>query len=82
MIPRIKSVNARDNYKLDVTFDDGKHVLYDVSDDIKNIPDFADLETHYVLFKNYSLDQSRTCISWSDRIDLASDSIYEHGVEL
>ena len=82
MIPRIKSVNTKGNYKLDVFFDDGKHVLYDVSDDIKNIPDFADLKTQYALFNNFTLDQSRTCITWSDRIDLSSDSIYQYGVEI
>ena len=82
MIPRIKSVNTKDNYKLDVFFDDGKHVLYDVSDDIKNILDFADLKTQYALFNNFTLDQSRTCITWSDRIDLSSDSIYQYGVEM
>ena len=74
--------NTKDNYKLDVFFDDGKHVLYDVSDDIKNIPDFADLKTQYALFNNFTLDQSRTCITWSDRIDLSSDSIYQYGVEI
>lgn len=82
MFPKIKSVIDRNDFKLDVIFDDGKHVLYDVSDDIKNIPDFADLKTQYALFNNFTLDQSRTCITWSDRIDLSSDSIYQYGVEM
>lgn len=30
MIPRIKSIVGRGNYKLEVLFDDGKKVLYDV----------------------------------------------------
>ena len=82
MIPRIKSVNTKGNYKLDVFFDDGKHVLYDVYEDIKQIPDFKPLETLTGLWKNYSLDKSRTCIYWNDRIDLSSDSIYQYGVEI
>ena len=45
MFPKIKSVKDRNDFKLDVIFDDGKHVLYDVYEDIKQIPDFKPLET-------------------------------------
>jgi len=31
------------------------------------------------LWKQFSLDESRTCVYWNDRIDLPSDSIYEYG---
>jgi len=82
MIPRIKSVSEKENYKLEVLFDDGKKVLYDVADDIKTIENFKDLETINGLWKQYSLDESRTCIYWNDYIDLASDSIYEYGKEI
>lgn len=81
MFPKIKSVKDRNDFKLDVIFDDGKHVLYDVYEDIKQIPDFKPLETLTGLWKDYSLDKSRTCIYWNDRIDLSSDSIYQYGVE-
>ena len=40
MIPRIKTIEAKDSYKLEVLFDDDKRVIYDVSDDIKNIESF------------------------------------------
>ena len=33
----------------------------------------------YGLFKQTQLDISRTCVYWNDKIDLASDSIYEYG---
>ncbi len=79
MIPRIKSVTDKDNYNLEVFFDDGKKVLYDVSDDIKSIEAFKDLVTIPGLWKQYSLDESRTCLYWNDYIDLASDTIYEYG---
>jgi len=82
MIPRIKSVSEKENYKLEVLFDDGKKVLYDVADDIKTIENFKDLETINGLWNQYSLDESRTCIYWNDYIDLASDSIYEYGKEI
>ena len=82
MIPRIKSVNDRNDYKLEVLFDDGKRVLYDVKEDINQIPDFKDLIAIDGLSKQFALDESRTCIYWNDRIDLASDSVYEYGKEI
>ena len=82
MIPRIKSVNDRNDNKLEVLFDDGKRVLYDVKEDINQIPDFKDLIAIDGLWKQFALDESRTCIYWNDRIDLASDSVYEYGKEI
>ena len=67
-------------YRLLVTFDDGRTVRYDVLEDIRTIPAFEELETEPGLFENAQLDQSRTCIYWSDQIDLPSDTIYEYGV--
>ena len=69
----------KDNYQLQVTFDDGHTVLYDVMDDIRTVPAFKDLETIYGLFQNAQLDTSRTCIYWNDQIDLPSDTLYEYG---
>ena len=79
MFPRIKKVEVKDELVLLVTFDDDIRVLYDLKDDIKNIKDFEALQTETSLFKNFQIDQSRTCIYWSDRIDLASDTILEYG---
>ena len=79
MIPRIKEIEALDNLVLHVTFDGGEQVLYDVKEDVENIPDFKRLETEPYLFKNFSLDTSRTCVTWTDRIDLPSDTILEYG---
>ena len=81
MIPRIKSFKPTTDYKLLVTFDNGRIVLYDVMDDIRAIPAFRELETEPALFPNAQLDQSRTCIFWNDHIDLPSDTIYEYGIE-
>ena len=82
MIPRIKNIEAKDNFLLLVTFDDNEQVLYDVKDDIKAIADFRLLQTETGLFNNFQLDPSRTCVYWSDRIDLPSDSILEYGKKL
>lgn len=79
MIPRIKSVKPLDNYILQVIFDDGKEVLYDVKEDIDTIDSYSDLRDIYGLFRQVQLDQSGTCVFWNDEIDLPSDVIYEHG---
>ncbi len=79
MIPRIKNISVLDDYVLFVEFDDGYKVLYDVKDDIKDIPSFRALVNIYGLFNQVQLDSSRTCVYWNDEIDLAGDSIYEYG---
>lgn len=82
MIPRIKSIVDKNEYKLEVLFEDGKKVLYDVSEDIREVSAFQDLVTIKGLWKNFLVDESRTCVYWNDRIDLASDSIYEYGKDI
>ncbi len=82
MIPKITSIIDRNEYKLEVHFDDGKQVIYDVSDDIKTIESFKDLINIPGLWEQFSLDQSRTCITWNDYIDIPSDTIYEYGVAI
>lgn len=82
MIPRIKTLKPLENYTLFVVFDDGKSGFYDVAEDINQIPEFEDLKTIYGLFESVQLDESRTCVFWSDMIDLPSDTIYEHLQEI
>jgi len=79
VIPRIKKISAKEDYKLLVTFDDDVTVVYDVQDDINTIPAFRELESSVGLFHNFSLDESRTVVFWNDRIDLPSDTIREYG---
>ena len=79
MIPRIKTLKALDNFLLAVEFDDGHKVIYDVKEDIETLPTFRALLDTYGLFNQVQLDSSRTCVYWSDEIDLASDCIYEYG---
>ena len=82
MIPRIKQYELSDDWKLLVTFDDGFRVCYDVKEDIDTIDDFKSLTTEIGLWSMAQLDSSRTCITWNERIDLPSDTIYEYGVPI
>lgn len=79
MIPRIKSVKPMDNYTLQVVFDDGKNVLYDVKEDMDTLPGYDDLRNIQGLFNQVKVDSSRTCVFWNEDIDLPSDAIYEYG---
>ena len=79
MIPRIKSVKPLENYLLEIVFDDGKEVLYDMNEDIDTLPGYGNLKVVPGIFKQVSLDESRTCVYWTDDIDLPSDILYEYG---
>ena len=82
MIPRIKKLQPKEGFRLLVVFDDGKRVIYDVNSDINDIPSYQDLRTINGLFNSVQLDASRTCVFWTDDIDLPSDIIYEYGESL
>ena len=73
MIPKIKDLQALNDYKLKILFDDGRRVVYDVNDDIEKI---------LGLWNCVQLDQSKTCVFWNDRIDLPSDTLYEYGAPI
>ncbi len=79
MIPRIKILVPVPDFHLQVEFDDGKRVLYDVMEDIRTIESYRDLLTIHGLFDQVRLDESRTCVYWNDEIDLPSDILYEYG---
>jgi len=79
MLPRIRRIEPQDGYRLLVDFDEGERVIYDVGNDIDQIPAFSNLRSVPGLFANARLDSSRTIVEWSDEIDLPSDTIYEYG---
>lgn len=79
MIPRIKSIRAEEEYILNVVFDDGRIVMYDMKEDMEQLPGYSDLKKIKGLFSLVQLDESRTCVYWNDYIDLPSDIIYEYG---
>lgn len=80
MISKISSIKPLPDYKLSVSFDDGKRVIYDVKEDM-TLPGYDLLREVKGLFQQVRLDQSRTCVYWNDEIDLPSDAIYEYGIE-
>lgn len=82
MIKRISTLEPLEGLRLRVRFDDGKTVIYDVAEDVEAIPSYAPLLSEPMLFFQVQLDESRTCVYWSDEIDLPSDVIYEYGHQI
>ena len=81
-IIRIKELEACENYSLRVVFDDGRSVMYDMTEDINTLPGYDLLKTMEGLFRQVQLDPSRTCVYWNEDIALPSDVLYEYGVEV
>lgn len=79
MIPKIKKIQIKGKYFLQVDFYDGKQVIYDLAEDIKQLTGYSDLANIPGLFEKVQLDASKTCVYWNDYIDLPSDIIYEYG---
>ena len=79
MIPRIDTVEVKNNSHLLVKFQSGERVLYDVGDDINTIEEFSVLKTEPHLFAHVQVDESRTCVFWNDFADLPSDTLLEYG---
>ena len=79
MIMRIKDIKPLEDFKLFVTFDDGKSVIYNVKEDMETLPGYNDLENITGLFSHVQIDESRTCVFWTEDIDLPSHAIYEYG---
>ncbi len=78
MIQRIAKLVPLPDYMLAATFDDGRKVVYDVKEDM-GLPGYRLLAEVPGLFQQVQLDESRTCVFWSDEIDLPSHAIYEYG---
>lgn len=79
MIPRIAEIKPEKDYTLDVLFDDGRHVIYDMKDDMNRLPHYDELRDVPGLFELVQMDESRTIVFWNDMIDLPSDTLYEYG---
>lgn len=69
-------------YLLDVTFRDGRHVQYDMSEDIDIIFAYEPLKTTAGLFAQVKVDEEGTRLYWNEEIDLLSDNVYAYGVDV
>lgn len=76
MIHDIVSANYKGEYKIEVTFDDGKKGVVDFSKYIKKggvFDRFKDIN----FFKNFTINQELGVLTWQGEIDVAPETIYD-----
>ncbi len=78
MYPKIKNVDAKDDYFLIVNFDNGVRKKYDFKKNFTN-PTFQDLRDKN-LFRQVKVDSGGYGISWNDELDLSEYELWVNGV--
>ena len=77
MMPKINKATLIGDFKINVSFDDGKVVVYDLMSDIEGTPHFHLLKEQNGLLEQMKVERYRIC--WNDLVDLPSDILYEYG---
>ncbi len=65
------------DYKIDMTFEDGKHGIVDLSEYTKRGGVFANF-THIDYFKKFTIDYGT--LVWDGEVDIAPERLYEKAV--
>ena len=79
MFVRAIDVEFLDGVVLDMTFQDGKVIRYDMSTMFSKYPQLKELLKNRKLFKSGYLDQGGYGVIWNDELDFDAMSIYEDG---
>ena len=79
MFVRAIDVEFLDGVVLDMTFQDGKVIRYDMSTMFSKYPQLKELLKNRKLFKSGYLDQGGYGVIWNDELDFDAMSIYEGG---
>lgn len=77
--PSAIKVKFLEDVKLEVTFQDGKVIQYDMSRMFKKYPQLEELRRNRKLFLSGKLDGLGDGIEWNDDLDFSCPSIYECG---
>lgn len=77
----IKATNVRflQDVVVELTYEDGKVIRYDMSKMFKKYPQLKELKTNRALFEAGHLDPGGYGIVWNDDLDFSTASIYECG---
>ena len=81
MFHKVKFVKPKNNYILEVIFEDKTIKYYDVSLLFDKWPIFQDLKNITGLFEQVKVDDGGYGISWNEEIDLSCNELYENGVK-
>ena len=79
MFVRGTSVKFLEDVTIEMTFQDGKIVRYDMSKMFSKFPQLRELRNNRKLFENGHLDPGGYGIIWNDDLDFEANSIYEDG---
>ena len=74
-----KKIKFLEGVALEVTFQDGKVVRFDMSKMFSKYPQLKELKTNIELFESGHLDPGGFGIIWNDELDFDAMSIYEEG---
>ena len=72
-------VKFLEDVTLEMTFQDGKIVRYDMSKMFSKYPQLKELRENRMLFENGRLDKGGNGVIWNDDLDFDAMSIYEDG---
>ena len=79
MIIRATKVCFLEGVVLEMTYQDGKIVRYDMSKMFSKYPQLKELETNRQLFESGYIDPGGYGVIWNDDLDFDAMSIYEDG---
>lgn len=79
MFVRGTNVKFLEDVTIEMTFQDGKIVRYDMSKMFSKFPQLRELRNNRKLFENGHLDPGGYGIIWNDDLDFEANSIYEDG---
>ncbi len=79
MFHKVKSVNALENFRLNVQFAEGVTKIYDVSQLFEKWSAFRSLKDDLELFKNIQVDVGGYGVIWNDDLDISCDELYANG---
>ena len=82
MFVKARKVKFLDGVKLDVTFQDGKIIRYDMSKQFDKYPQLIELRNNRKLFLNGKIDQVGWAIIWNEDLDFDATSIYFGGEQV
>ena len=69
----------RENYILEIVFENGTKKIYDVASLFEQYPSFLELKNNYELFKQVNVDVGGYGISWNDDIDISCNELWDNG---
>ena len=75
----VKRVKPLDDFKLDLTFSDGKRKIYDMKPQIWG-PAFEPMKGNMTFFRKVFLWMGT--VAWPKNIDIAPEELYANGVSL